>query len=326
MNARIVEEADSIGVQILDKEQTLTQMKALKVRGHLFMKNINKFRLQLRYALMALLSEKKVLLFNDSLISLMERLIEKRWNASDVNASYCAFILDKMHFELDPETSPYENLCNMFDEVRKNKENDVEYQDLMRSENFFRQYRICVTPSLIRYARGQEEESNRVIREFKTNLHSFVRLNFMNDSKEKGYYFAESSESILGYIHKVMQHGITLGDVPYQFLSYSNSQLKSHACWFLGKDDRYSQLEEDEIEAFMGDFTKETNILKKFARKGQCFSTSRFVRKMKPEEVTFGLEDIKRNGYTFTDGVGYISPELARETALAYRFNQVSAF
>ena len=76
----------------------------------------------------------------------------------------------------------------------------------------------------------------------------------------------------------------------------------------------------------MGDFSKETNVLKKFARKGQCFSTSRHMCVMKPDEVTFGVEDIVRNGYTFSDGVGYISPALAKEAALQFRFNQVSAF
>jgi len=46
----------------------------------MFERAINQLHLQLRYALMALLSEKKVLLFNDSIIWLMERLIEKGWN------------------------------------------------------------------------------------------------------------------------------------------------------------------------------------------------------------------------------------------------------
>ena len=32
---------------------------------------------------------------------------------------------------------------------------------------------------------------------------------------------------------------------------------------------------------------------------------------MQPDEVTFGVQDIERNGFTFTDGVGYISPALA---------------
>ena len=123
-----------------------------------------------------------------------------------------------------------------------------------------------------------------------------------------------------------MQHGLFLGNVHYQFLSYSNSQLKSHACWFLCRNDAHSQVTEASIEACMGDFSKETNVLKKFARKGQCFSTSKHMCVMKPEEVIFGVEDIVRNGYTFTDGVGYISPALAKETALQYRFNYVSAF
>ena len=70
----------------------------------------------------------------------------------------------------------------------------------------------------------------------------------------------------------------------------------------------------------MGNFDKETNILKKFARKGQCFSTSKFVCKLEPHEVNFGVEDIKRNGYIFTDGVGYISTELALQVAKDFRF------
>ena len=61
----------------------------------------------------------------------------------------------------------------------------------------------------------------------------------------------------------------------------------------------------------MGNFDNETNILKKFARKGQCFSTSKFVGTLEPKEVVLNVQDIKRNGYCFTDGVGYISTELA---------------
>ena len=39
-----------------------------------------------------------------------------------------------------------------------------------------------------------------------------------------------------------------------------------------------------------------------------------------------GIPDIKRNDYTFTDGVGYISPELALEAANKFRYAKVSAF
>ena len=76
----------------------------------------------------------------------------------------------------------------------------------------------------------------------------------------------------------------------------------------------------------MGDFSKEKNVLKKFARKGQCFSTSNFICTMQPDEVTFGVPDIERNDHIFTDGVGYISETLALEAARKFKFRLVSAF
>ena len=42
----------------------------------------------------------------------------------------------------------------------------------------------------------------------------------------------------------------------------------------------------------MGNFSQEKNVLKKFARKGQCFSTSRFVCAMRPDEVVLNVPDI----------------------------------
>ena len=74
-------------------------MKALRVEGYKFRDRLDKFRLPLRYAIMALLSEKKVLLFNPSLVKLMEILYEKGWNNSEEKASYAAFMIDKMQYE-----------------------------------------------------------------------------------------------------------------------------------------------------------------------------------------------------------------------------------
>lgn len=76
----------------------------------------------------------------------------------------------------------------------------------------------------------------------------------------------------------------------------------------------------------MGNFDSEKNVLKKLARKGQCFSTSKLICKLQKEDVDFGYPDIERNGHCFTDGVGYISPEIALEIAKDFKFSQVSAF
>ena len=77
----------------------------------------------------------------------------------------------------------------------------------------------------------------------------------------------------------------------------------------------------------MGKFDQETNILKRFARKGQCFSTSKHVANLTQEEVAFNYPDIKRNGFNFTDGVGYIDTEFAKQIAQKeYKFTQCSTF
>jgi RNA-dependent RNA polymerase len=70
----------------------------------------------------------------------------------------------------------------------------------------------------------------------------------------------------------------------------------------------------------LGDFSQEKNILKRYARRGQCFSTSKFILDLKPNEVAYS-EDIVRNGYTFTDGCGQISVALAMEVAKSYNYS-----
>jgi len=90
-----------------------------------------------------------------------------------------------------------------------------------------------------------------------------VRLNFVTETNDKGFYFGDSSTSLLGYIHKIMEKGIRLGNRFFKFFSYSNSQLKSHACWFLCRNDEWSQISESQIEAQMGNFNNEKNMLKK---------------------------------------------------------------
>ena len=62
----------------------------------------------------------------------------------------------------------------------------------------------------------------------------------------------------------------------------------------------------------MGDFSKESNILKRYARRGQCFSTSREIMQLDSTYIRFDHPDIERNGHVFTDGCGTISQSLAK--------------
>lgn len=81
---------------------------------------------------------------------------------------------------------------------------------------------------------AKEEESNRVIRKFKNFLPNFIRLSFVNEDLDKGYYFSSTGNNfILGYIFKIINSGFNLGNLELKFLAYSNSQLKNHSAWFL---------------------------------------------------------------------------------------------
>jgi RNA-dependent RNA polymerase len=64
----------------------------------------------------------------------------------------------------------------------------------------------------------------------------------------------------------------------------------------------------------MGSFSHIKVVAKYAARLGQCFSTTRAINGLSnPRIIT--IEDIQRNGFCFTDGVGKISPFMAQMIA-----------
>jgi len=277
---------------------------------------------------MSLLSNSKVSIFNENLLGLMKVLVEENWCKPDQTSDYGSVLIDKMQFYLDPIKRPYEDLIVLFAKENKNPENLADYHEEAHQTNFMKQRRVMVTPTLIRYSVAQDEQTNRVIREYKNFIPNFIRLSFVTEDLDKGYYFSYQGcvNYLLGYIHGIITNGFSLGNLRFQFLGYSNSQLKSHSCWFLCNNNPQARISAGEVDKFMGNFDKEKNVLKKYARKGQCFSTSTFVQKLTQDQVQMNLPDVTRDGFTFTDGVGHISEALARLAAEKLGYKQCSAF
>ncbi len=67
-------------------------------------------------------------------------------------------------------------------------------------------------------------------------------------------------------------------------------------------------------------------MLKRYARRGQCFSTTKKVTELDRSIVYQGLEDVERNGHVFSDGCGWISEELASNVAGYFNHGKISAF
>jgi hypothetical protein len=84
-----------------------------------------------------------------------------------------------------------------------------------------------------------------ILRKFKDHLHRFVRVTFMSENLERGFYQQQTDGGrslLLGFIHSIIKNGIlifpagskesgVMGCV-LRFLNYSNSQIKSHSAWF----------------------------------------------------------------------------------------------
>ncbi len=107
-----------------------------------------------------------------------------------------------------------------------------------------------------------------------------------------------------------MINGITIGDRHYEFLAFGNSQFREHGAYFFAPT---VDLSTEVIRGWMGMFRDIRIVAKHAARLGQCFSTTRAISGTKVNIIE--IDDIKRNGKDFSDGVGKISELLARLVA-----------
>ncbi len=116
----------------------------------------------------------------------------------------------------------------------------------------------------------------------------------------------------------VLTEGIRVSDRHYEFLAWSNSQLRDAGCWPYASDAKGNTTET--IRRWMGEFSEIKNIPKYMARMGQCFTQSQksvkvpldqgFVTTV--EDVT-GKCDPFGNRYCFSDGIGRISYSLVEK-------------
>lgn len=121
----------------------------------------------------------------------------------------------------------------------------------------------------------------------------------------------DTMNEVFTRVKRTMVNGITIGDRRYEFLAFGNAQFREHGAYFFAPIGDH--VTASHIRQWMGSFTHIKVIAKHAARLGQCFSTTRAINfaKAKIQEI----DDVKRNGYTFSDGVGKISPMLATITA-----------
>ena len=121
---------------------------------------------------MALLSQNKFNIFNKGLIDFMEMLNNGGWNASDMTADFGAFIVD--HINLFHDLNYKDNSSDYIEKAFKDLIADPlmieDFKRIQNEQNLVRQRRVLITPTLFHFTVVREEESNKVIRQFKQNL------------------------------------------------------------------------------------------------------------------------------------------------------------
>ncbi|CAM4756921.1 unnamed protein product [Rotaria magnacalcarata] len=172
---------------------------------------------------------------------------------------------------------------------------------------------VTITPTCVLVKPLKLAKTNRIIRESKFGgPFNFCLVEIREETGEtlQTNYFS----SLRWKIDNYLCDGFKLtNDRIYRHLHHSQSQLKDKQYWFYWHDAKNkTNISFDDAYAWMGDFTNERVVAKHSARIAQCFTSSEATIRV-PTEKTEIIDDIERNGYIFTDGVGTFSSRLRDE-------------
>ncbi|KIM48044.1 hypothetical protein M413DRAFT_22601 [Hebeloma cylindrosporum] len=186
-------------------------------------------------------------------------------------------------------------------------------------------YHVIITPITMKLDGPSPDRSNRVIRAYETrHQESFLRVSFLDESKLH-YRFdreVDGPEFIHTRVGPFLLDGLTIAGRKFDFLAYSQSALKEHSVWFVKpfRDRNKGYVDAKSIIESIGTFDNlqfDPKLIycpaRYAARLSQAFTATDSVE-VEVEEI-FQIEDIHTmdRKYQFTDGVGTLSKDLARE-------------
>lgn len=172
-------------------------------------------------------------------------------------------------------------------------------------------FRAVVTPTRITYHGPEMEAKNRVLRKFPDHTDHFVRVQFCEEDGQDLYHNPRVVlDDVYVRLKKVLDAGIPVAGRHYSFLGFSHSSLRARSVWLSAPFlfDGGLKISENIIEG-LGDFKKIRSPARRAARIGQAFSETRYSIPLRERGIdVIEIDDVKRNGRVFSDGVGTISP------------------
>lgn len=187
---------------------------------------------------------------------------------------------------------------------------------------------VVVTPTTLRLEGPYPERSNRVMRKYYRNHDAFLRLSFEDENRLQLRFDREVDlrKFIERRVKRILFDGLMVAGAHFRFLAYSQSALKEHAVWFVRP---FRHIEEDgttcdvtatSIIASLGNFRnlsfdpQLTFCPARYAaRIAQAFTTTEASATVEVEDIQSEPDIFDDSGHAFTDGVGKISPQLAKD-------------
>ena len=111
--------------------------------------------------------------------------------------------------------------------------------------------RMVFTPTREIYFPQEVMEKNRVLRDF--HQLDFICLQIRDEDFSRLAGHAGNIEEILLRLKRLLKNGLRIGGKKYEFLGSSNSQLRSHSCWFVCPTAEHNP---SSIRQWMGDFSQ----------------------------------------------------------------------
>jgi len=202
----------------------------------------------------------------------------------------------------------------------------------MALEDTFSCYHVSVTPTAMKFNGPFQERSNRVFRSYPDRHSCFIRVAFEEETRLHLRFDREVDGATFvkrRYGTILRETGLKVGGRRYWFLAYSQSALKEHSVWFMRpfRNENGILVDPAFIIDSLGDFenSPDPNLIycpgRYGARISQAFTSTDPSVSIQPEEIreSSDIEVLKVPGdpssgnWNFTDGVGTISPELAKQ-------------
>ncbi|EJW84764.1 RNA-dependent RNA polymerase, partial [Wuchereria bancrofti] len=194
--------------------------------------------------------------------------------------------------------------------------------------------KVMATPLRLLLLPPEVMMTNRVIRHFGEEY--ALRCVFRDDNGQRlvpkeftrGRSLQDQSLIIPDLIYRTLGTGLHIASRHYQFLAWSNSQMRDGGCYMYSdatvNDEVHGEMvyNVEDIRRWMGDFTASKNVPKLMSRMGQCFTQAQPTIMLKKDD--WKVEDDILGGivhpetgevFNFSDGVGRISKKYADRIA-----------